>query len=366
MLIGNPLIRRGHRRSLPLSVAPESICLLRFSALGDICHTVPVIRTLQAVWPLTRLTWVIGKLEAQLVGDMPGIEFVIFDKSAGWAEYGRLRSKMEKRHFDLLLHMQTSMRANIASLMIPADVRLGFDPVRAKDHQSFFTTDQINTASCEHVMDGFFGFLKALGIKERVIEWDIPIPAEAALFAQNYVSGDEPVLVISPCASPRFRNFRNWHVEGYSAVADYAYQKHRLRVILVGGPTPVEKRYGDQISEQVKSPITNLIGKTGLKELLAILKRAAVVIAPDSGPAHIATAAGTPVIGLYATTNPDRARPYLSETWLVNCYPEAVRTFLGRRVDEVPWGTRVRREEAMSLIKVEAVKQKLDQLMASL
>ncbi len=325
-----------------------------------------MIRTLQAVWPETRLTWVIGKLEARLVGDLPDVEFIIFNKSRGWTEYNALRRKLKKRHFDILLHMQTSMRSNIASLMIPADVRLGFDRERAKDYQSFFTTDQISAKPRQHVMEGFLEFLNALGIKKRCIEWYIPVSPEAEKAAEEILPGHQPTLVISPCASPRFRNFRNWHIEGYSAVAAYAIQKYGFRVVLIGAPTPVERHYGEQISKQIESPIINLIGKTGLKDLLAILKRATLVVAPDSGPAHIATAAGTPVIGLYATTNPDRARPYLSEKWLVNRYPEAVRTFLGKSPDDVPWGTRVRREEAMSLITVDAVTARLDEFMASL
>lgn len=326
----------------------------------------PVIRSLQSTWPTTRLTWVIGRLEAELLGDMPGIEFVVFDKSTGWLEYLKLHSKFSKRRFDILLHMQTSMRANMASLMIPADLRLGFDFARAKDHQAFFTTDRIESTACEHVMDGFLGFLTTLGIKDKSIQWDIPVPSEALDVARKYIPEGQKTLIISPCANARFRNFRNWHVEGYAALADYGIQTHGLRVILMGGPTALEKQYGEQISKLVKSPILNLIGKTGLKELLALLGRATVVLAPDSGPAHIANAAGTPVIGLYATTNPSRARAYLSEKWLINQYPEAVRAFLGKSVDEVPWGTRVRNEEAMCLIKIEAVTQKLDQLMASL
>ncbi|HKV64877.1 MAG TPA: ADP-heptose--LPS heptosyltransferase, partial [Rhodanobacteraceae bacterium] len=63
--------------------APESLCLLRTSALGDVTHVVPLVRTLQAAWPQTRLTWIIGKLEHKLVGDIPGVEFVVFDKAAG-------------------------------------------------------------------------------------------------------------------------------------------------------------------------------------------------------------------------------------------------------------------------------------------
>ena len=62
---------------------PGSLCLLRTSAIGDVTHVVPMVRTLQQHWPSTRLTWLIGKLEHKLVGDLPGVEFIVFDKHAG-------------------------------------------------------------------------------------------------------------------------------------------------------------------------------------------------------------------------------------------------------------------------------------------
>ncbi|MDQ4147461.1 MAG: glycosyl transferase, partial [Pseudomonadota bacterium] len=65
---------------LPLRIPPESLCLLRLSALGDVTHVVPIVRTLQTHWSQTRLTWIIGRREAELVGDLPGVEFITFNK----------------------------------------------------------------------------------------------------------------------------------------------------------------------------------------------------------------------------------------------------------------------------------------------
>ncbi|MHB8426082.1 MAG: glycosyltransferase family 9 protein, partial [Gammaproteobacteria bacterium] len=84
-----------------------------------------------------------------------------------------------------------------------------------------------------------------------------------------------------------------------------------------------------------------------------------------SGPAHMATAAGTPVIGLYASTNPERAAPYLSRRWCVNRHAEALQKFSGRDPDTARWGTRVRDPACMDLISVEDVIQKLEELMAA-
>ena len=109
----------------------------------------------------------------------------------------------------------------------------------------------------------------------------------------------------------------------------------------------------------------NLIGKTNLKQLLAILQQAEALIAPDSGPAHMATAVGTPVIGLYAATNPDRARPYMSANLVVSHYPEAVLAKFKKSVDQVPWGSRVRDPNTMTRIQAEDVTAMLDQLMTA-
>jgi heptosyltransferase I len=80
----------------------------------------------------------------------------------------------------------------------------------------------------------------------------------------------------------------------------------------------------------------------------------------------MATAVETPVIGLYVTTNPMRAGPFLSQQWVVNKYPEALEAEHGKTVDEVPWGTRVRNPAAIDRIRVNDVTNKLDALIAEL
>ena len=342
---------------LPFTTPPRHLCLLRLSAIGDISHTLPVVRTIQRAWPETRITWVIGKLEHSLVHDIPGIEFIVFDKARGWHAYADLRKAMKGRRFDVLLHMQMSVRASLASLLIPAEVRLGFDRERAKDLQWLFSNAKIEHREREHVIDSFLGFTDALGIQERVLEWNIPIPDEARQFAARHLPSEQPVLVISPCSSMAYRN---WNVHGYAEVGDYAVERYGMQVVLCGGPSELEREYANSITHLMKHPVTDLVGKTNLKQLLAVLEAADVVIAPDAGPAHLATAVGTPVIGLYATTNPDRARPYLSADLVVSKYPDAMRDKYGKEVDQLPWGTRVRDTGTMDRVTAADVKKALD------
>lgn len=338
---------------------PARICLIRLSAIGDTCHVLPVVRTLQCAWPETAITWIIGRTEAQLLGDVDGIEFVVFDKSAGWRGLYSVRAQLAGRRFAVLLHMQTSMRANLISALVDAEVRVGFDRARAREFQWLFTNRRIAAVRQQHVMDAMFEFARAVGVEDRVLRWDIPVPEAAARFAAEVMVGGSRWLLISPCANPRFRNFRNWRAERYAAVADHAWREYGCRTVLTGGGSATEQQFAAQILATARqSSIVDLVGRTTLKELFALIRRADVVVCPDSGPAHMATAAGTPVIGLYATTNPLRAGPYLSSSLVVSRYHEAMEG-AGRPVEAARWGARVRDAEAMDLIAVEDVTARL-------
>lgn len=348
---------------LPFQSAPGHLCILRLSAIGDVCHTLAVVRSIQAHWPQTKITWIIGALEASLLGDIPGIEFIIFDKKKGWAAFAALRRALRGRRFDALLDMQVALRASLVSLLIPSPLRIGFDRARAKDLQWLFTNQRIAARPREHVLDTLFGFAQVLGVSEKILRWDIPVSDAARTFAQQHLPGEQATLIISPCSSARVRNWRNWPAQRYAQVADYAMQRYGMRVLLTGGPTSLERDYGARIVQQAQHAPRNLIGQTHLKQLLALLQRGTVLISPDSGPAHMATCVGIPVIGLYASSNPQRTGPYLSQRWVVNKYPEALRADSGKNVEEVSWGQRVRSPHAMELIEVAEVVAKLDELM---
>lgn len=345
---------------LPFPTPPSNLCLLRLSALGDICHTLPIVRTIQRAWPQTNVTWIIGRLEHGLVHDIPGIEFIVFDKSAGLRAYKDLHRRLRGRRFDALLHMQVALRASVASLCVPSAIRLGFDRARARDFQWLFVNRYIAAAPREHVMDGLFGFIDALGIRDRLLAWDIPIPTHAQEFAHQALGTDKPVLVISPCASA---SYRNWHVRGYTALTDYAVKRYGMRVVLTGGPGTYEREIARAIVEQSRTGPLDLTGQTTLKQLLAVFARAKAVVVPDSGPAHMATAVGVPVIGLYACSNPDRTGPYVSKELVVNEYPAAVQQKYGRPVEQLPWGIRVRDHGTMDRIGVDQVTAMLDKVM---
>lgn len=348
----------NNRMSEQAATPPESLCLLRTSALGDVSHVVPLVRTLQANWPQTALTWIVGKLEHKLVGDIAGVEFIVFDKGKGWEGYRQVRRALGGRRFDALLHMQVALRSNLLSTAVRARQRVGYDAARARDLHGLFVNRRIAARSGEHVLDAIGSFVEPLGLKQTAVRWDLPVPPQALEFAEQHLPGSEPTLLVSPCSSHRLRN---WRPERYAAAMDHAAATLGWRVVLCGGPSAYEREFGDAVKAQLKhcAPI-DLVGKDTLKQLLALLRKADLVLTPDSGPMHLANAMGAAVLGLHAASNPHRSGPYSDRRWCVDRYDAAARRFRGKPAAELPWGTKIEHEGVMDLIEVDAVIERLD------
>ncbi len=336
---------------------PGSLCLLRTSAIGDVTHVVPMLRTLQQHWPRTQLTWLVGKLEHKLVGDLPGVDFIVFDKRAGRAGYRAVREKLAGRRFDALLHMQVALRSNLLSLNVKAPLRIGYDRARSKDLHGLFVNCRIPARKGDHVLDAMASFLEPLGLKQSEVRWDIPIPDAAHAFAAQQLPGDTPTLLVSPVSSHRLRN---WAPERYAAVMDHAALQLGWRVVLCGGPSVFEREFGDAVLARMQTRPLDLIGKDTLKQLLALLQRSTLVLCPDSGPMHMANAVGTAVLGLHAASNPARSGPYSDRQWCVDRYDDAARKFRKKPAEALPWGSKLEYPGVMDLIGIDDVIERLE------
>lgn len=337
---------------------PERICLLRLSALGDVTHVLPLVQALKRARPERSMTWVIGRTEHRLLDHLPGIEFVVYDKTSGWSGMRTVWRRLADRRFDALLLLQLALRAGLLSAGIRARRRLGFDRVRSKELHGLFVSERIEYRAKQHVVDALLSFAALLGIEPGPPEWSLPIPAADRAAAEALLPGDPPTLLISPCSS---HPLRNWHAAGYAAIADYAAEHHGLRVALIGGRSVLERQMADQILALARRPIVDLVGKDTLKQSLALIQRARVLLSPDSGPVHFANALGTPVVGLYAATDPERSGPYRFRHLCTRAYTRAAERFLRRPADALPWGTKIERPGVMDLITTDEVRALLDQ-----
>lgn len=330
--------------------APHSICLLRLSALGDVTHVLPLVRTLRQAWPGVALTWVIGKGEQKLLEGLPGVEFLVYDKKTGLAGMRALKRELRGRRFDALLQMQVAARANLLSAFLPAQRRIGYDRSRSKDLHGLFINERIPDRPGIHVLDAIGSFCEPLGLKQAEVVWEMPVPDAAREWARAQWPDDGvPTLAISPCSS---HALRNWRPERYAAVADHAAGRG-WRVLLLGGRSALERDTSDAILAAMTAPALDLVGKDTLKQLPALLERADLLMTPDSGPMHIANAMGTKVLGLHAASNPRRSGPYSDIRFCADRYDDAARKYLGKPASELRWGTKIEHEGVMDLVTVE-------------
>lgn len=333
---------------------PLSLCILRLSAIGDVCHTLAVVQAIQRQYPDAEIDWIIGKTEASLMKEIPNVTLIPYDKKSGWKGIVTLWKQLAHKRFDFLLNMQTAFRASILSLGISAKQKIGFNRDRAREGQWLFTNQKVEQCSSPHVLDGQMMFAKAIGVQDLTPQWSLPISQADLSYAAQFIDPNRKTVVIAPCSS---KTEKDWLPERYADVANFLIAKN-IQVIICGSPSAYEMEAAHKIQQLALNSL-NIAGKTTLKQLAAVIRQADLVLSSDSGPAHIATTQHTPVIGLYAIHNPRRTGPYQDLDKVISVYDEAVLTDYGRTWDQLPWATKAKAKEWMKLIQVEQVKQKV-------
>ena len=322
----------------------SSICILRLSSIGDITHMIPVINTLLNHSPESNITWIIGKTEYELVKNIKGIEFIVFDKNRSFDSIKVLRKSLKGRRFNFLLHMQKSLRSRIISFFVRAEKKYNYGNVKVQDRY--------------HVLDTFFLFLQNLGISKKILDWSINIDQN-----HNILKIKKDYVVLNPFTSSRRFNFREWEINNYIAICKYLSDTYDINSVIVGGKSNYEIDESKKIGSE--KFIHNLVGKTNLQELYNILKCSKFYIGPDSGTLHIASMLRKPVIGLFATSNPLRTGPYNNMDYIVNKYEIALKKYNNKSINEVKWGARIRNNQAMSLITQKDVIDMVDKILGT-
>ena len=298
-----------------------------------------------------------------MLAALDGINFIAVDKRSGWRGYYRLWRALAGQRFDIMLQMQTSARANFTGAVVKADIKLGWDRLRARDFHRFFMTHSVPQTRFEHQLQGHLSFARSIGLEAAEPEWNFPVSEDAIAFVGALIPADKRVLLISPCSS---HVHRNWRAERYAAIADHAIENHDMTVVLSGGPSALEASVGQAIESAARGSLINLIGKDTLPQLAALLQRADVVLSPDSGPVHLANALGTPVVGLHACTWSKRSGPYNSLDLCVDKFSEAARQYRGTTPELLRWGTRIEEDGVMDLVEIAEVRDRLEQALQQL
>lgn len=317
---------------------------------------VPAVRRLQETYPKAKITWVISQPAYDLVKSMEGIDFKVIDKPSSLSDYWHFYKAMRGYHFDILLAMQASFRANLLYPLIAAKRKIGYDRLRAKDGHFLFVKERIQPGN-DHTLEGFLKFATEAGAAGSGIRWNLPITEQHRNFAASLLPKDGRILLINPAAS---KKERSWPVDRYIEAMRYAQEKWQCRLVLIGGPGEYDRTLANQILDKIKA--VDLVGKTKPAQLLAIIAQSDVLLCPDTGPSHMAAAVNTAVIALHAVTSAQVSGPYLFQELAVDYYPQAVTKILHKTPETNIWGTHAHGDHTMNLVPVSAVLQKLDRL----
>ncbi|HSJ05207.1 MAG TPA: glycosyltransferase family 9 protein [Longimicrobiales bacterium] len=305
-----------------MTAAPRHACIILLTGLGDVVHGLPVVNAMKRAWPATRITWVVEPMPAGILDPHPAVDQVIvYEKRKGARGVADLRRRMAREQFDLAINLNIYFKSIWPLLFSRASRRWTFGRDRARDGVWLAGNRHLPPRPRRHTQDMFLEFANALGIDPLPLEWRL-MATEAERAEQrrflDMLDGRPAVALVPASANTN----KDWPAERYVAVADAIEGDMGARCVLVGGPGERETRAARTIASGAAREPVWMMGD-GVRRLTWILEACAAVVAPDTGPLHIARAMGTPVVGLFGHTNPWRVGPYQAwdDLW-VDAYTE--------------------------------------------
>lgn len=301
----------------------ERLLIVKLSSIGDVIHALPVSAALGEAFPHLQLTWLVEETAAPLVRHNPYLtDVIVLPDYQQWSvtpkgikRFFSFGQELRARRFDVALDLQGLTRSAFLTWMAGAPQRFGWDWLR--ELATFFVTRVPRQKRSVHVVDQLLDVARFLGATPHEVKFPLVIPDEednraVELLQEVQTAPSQPFLAINPTGE---RVQKGWGLERLVGLLDALARGMDLPVVLIGGPG--DHAIGRAIQVLTRKPPANLIGRTNLLQLAAILRRAAVHLGGDTGSVHLAAALGTRVVAVYGRTNPVRLAPYGQETGVV-------------------------------------------------
>jgi lipopolysaccharide heptosyltransferase II len=286
-------------------VKASRVCIIKPSALGDVVQSLPLLPVLRERFPSASISWVINSELAELLEGHPDLDEAIhFNRFASWRNWWQLGRNLRSRNFDLVFDLQGLLRSALLTAATRAPLRIGLETAREGAH---LACHQTLPDSGRHVPAHlrYWRVAEAIGMGERRRETRIHIGDEHHAWAQGQLNS-LPEQVVGVHLGAGWRTKR-WPVEKFAVVAAKAARLYGCSIVLVGSKN--DSFAGAQFEHLLRrvmsgAKVLNLTGKTGLKQLAAVLQRSLFLLTNDSGPMHLAAGVGTPVVGIFTCTSP--------------------------------------------------------------
>ncbi len=304
------------------------IALVKLSSLGDVVHALPVAHALRRHFPTAELTWIVERREQAILAGNPDLDHVVAVDTRLWrrefrrpggarAVFDKVRGlirRLRAGRFDVALDLQGLWKSGVITALTGAPLRIGFVRTRCRERGNvLFTTRRVAPPPGPiHVVEENLALLGGLGLRrEQVGTPVLAIPADpvaeavmGAYLEAEGVKPGAPLVALNPGAGGESKR---WAVEAFRRLGDELALRLGARVVLCWGPgeEPLARAiaHGSRAACLVPPP-------TSIPELVALLRRASLVVGGDTGPVHIAAALGVPTVGLYGPTDARRNGPY--------------------------------------------------------
>ena len=304
--------------SLKIHQDSPSILIILMGSLGDVVRGFCLVSHIKNNLPNSKITWIVEPAWSELVDFHPRIDkMIVFNRPKNVLGVLNLYKVLAREHFDIVFDLQRHFKSGFFSLLSGAKTRVGFGRKNAKELNWIFNNEHIEDVDDELLLPKWRHYLK---FTEYL---GLPEPASldfgfSSLNVKNLVPS-----IISRVTGPLIAVVigtswvsKEWFFQGYDELVKSILSSDGRHVALLGDHSKTE--YAIALCQKVNSDrLINVIGKTSLLELAAVLKAAKAGVGPDSGPAHLAAAVGTPFVTLFGPTPPRRLAPYKCEHLVV-------------------------------------------------
>jgi lipopolysaccharide heptosyltransferase I len=320
------------------SLDPERICIVKPSSLGDVVHALPILSALRSRWPHSKITWVVNRgYHDVLRGHSDLDDVLLFDRPRGGideravAAMLALWQRLRDDHYDLTIDLQGLLRSGLLVAATRSPVRVG--PADAREGARWLYTDRVDAPRRRmHAVDRALRFGAAFGAPAVEPQFRLPIGPDDHRWAEAQLAAVPwPRLILTMGA--RWLTKR-WPPEHFAEIGNRAASEYGATLLAVGSAE--DRPLVDAVRRHlVAAEILDFCGRTRLKQLAALALQCDLMISNDTGPLHLAAAAGARVLGIYTCTNPTLTGPYGPHAATVQscvwCAPSFIRTC--RRLD---------------------------------
>jgi lipopolysaccharide heptosyltransferase I len=292
----------------------NKILLVRLGAMGDLIHALPAAAALRRAFPQARIDWVVDTRHRELLDLVPVVDRRIAINTSSARSLLDAVRELRKSRYDVALDLQGLLKSAVLARLSGAGRVVGFETPLLRERLAGFFYTETGGVAAEHVIKKNLSLLKTVGVQQSQIEFPLEIrkPEIAAAARRRLGIGDsDPFAIINPGAA--WPNKR-WPAVYFAEVAAALKTRHGFPSIVLWGPG--EERLAQDVVDAAQGAAA-VSPRTTLAELVSLVKAAAVMVSGDTGPLHVGGAVGTPIVGIYGPTNPERNGPWDSrDAWV--------------------------------------------------